>query len=90
MHILTIFGYLAIKDSPPTLQNKRKIQLYSNILLPIRCNDDKLLSIVEKIPYILNSIGLKNNRDEVRSATYAKQVLEYCNTNLKKEFDLRT
>lgn len=89
-HILTIFGYLASKDSPPTLQNKRKIQQYSNILLPICCNDDKLLSIVEKIPYILNSIGLKNNRDEVRSATYAKQVLEYCNTNLKKEFDLRT
>lgn len=82
-HILTIFGYLVSKDCPPPLQNKRKINQYAKILLPICCNDDNLLEIVEKIPNILNAIGLKSNRDEVRSAAYAKQVLEYCNTNLK-------
>ena len=38
--------------------------------------------IANKIPGILIEIGLKENRDEVRSATYAKDVLKYCHDKL--------
>lgn len=81
-HIMTIFGYLACNTNPPSILNKKEVERYSNKLIPICCSDDKLLKILEKIPTILNEIGLKNNRDEVRSTAYAKQVLEYCNTKL--------
>ena len=83
-HIITIFGFLATCIKPPQLKNKKKIQEYSKKVLQICCNDDKLQSIVDLIPSILNEIGLKTNRDEVRSATYAKSVLEYCTANLVK------
>lgn len=81
-HIMTIFGYLATKTNPPSILNKKEVEKYSNKLGVICCSDEKLLKIVEKIPEILEDIGLKNHRDEVRSASYAKQVLEYCNTRL--------
>ena len=79
---MTIFGYLATKTNPPSILNKKEVEKYSNKLGAICCSDEKLLKIVEKIPEILEDIGLKNHRDEVRSASYAKQVLEYCNTRL--------
>lgn len=82
-HIITIFGYLASGSTPPFIQNLKDIKKYSNKLRSICCSDIKLNEIIIKIPAILNDIGLKNNRDEVRSAAYAKLVLEYCNNNLK-------
>ncbi len=83
-HILTIFGYLASGTPPASLQNKKQIEKYKSAIISTCLNDNKLDDVVEKIPTILKEIGLKNNRDEVRSATYAKQVLEYCATRLQK------
>ncbi len=81
-HIITIFGFLATHNYPPKLQYKQKVQKYAKTIQSICCSDDKLQLLIDKIPAILNEIGLKQNRDEVRSATYAKQVLEYCTTHL--------
>lgn len=84
-HIITIFGYLASGITPPSIQKKRELSTYTEIINGTCCDEEKLLNVVEKIPSILNAIGLKENRDEVRSAAYAKQVLEYCNKNLLKK-----
>lgn len=81
-HIITIFGFLATHNYPPKLQYKQKVQKYAKTIQSICCSDDKLQLLIDKIPTILNEIGLKQNRDEVRSAAYAKQVLEYCTIHL--------
>lgn len=83
-HIITIFGFLATNTYPPKIQNKQNIQKYGKKILQICTSEDKLQILVGQIPLILEKIGLKTNRDEVRSATYAKSVLEYCAANLVK------
>lgn len=81
-HIITIFGYLASGITPPSIKNKKEIEKYTNLINAICCDDGEMTHVVEKIPQILLDIGLKENRDEVRSATYTKQVLEYCSKKL--------
>lgn len=83
-HIITIFGYLTSHKAPPDIKKKKKVAEYCSTIMSICLSEDKMQKIVESIPNILNEIGLKDNRDEVRSATYAKQVLEYCNRTLTK------
>ena len=81
-HIITIFGYLASGITPPSIKNKKDIEKYTNLINAICCDDGEMTRVVEKIPQILLDIGLKDNRDEVRSASYTKQVLEYCTKKL--------
>ncbi len=83
-HIITIFGFLASGTLPASLQNKKQIEKYKISIIEACFNEVALENIIDRIPLILVEIGLKNNRDEVRSAAYAKQVLEYCTKNLLK------
>ena len=81
-HVITIFGYLCCQQEPPKILQKKKVSAYCSKIINICKQETIIQSVVNKIPSILNEIGLKENRDEVRSATYAKEVLKYCHNKL--------
>ena len=81
-HVITIFGYMCCHQEPPKILQKKKVAAYCSTIISICKQENMMQDIVNKIPIILNEIGLKENRDEVRSATYAKDVIRYCHDNL--------
>ncbi len=83
-HILTLFGFLATGTMPPSIQNKKNVTSYTNKLIKICCNEDECIKIFEKAIEIVNEIGLKKDRDEVRSTAYANTIKKYCFANLIK------
>jgi hypothetical protein len=81
-HILTIFGFLSTGTTPPSIQNKSKVTAYANKLLKVCCNEDECLKTFEQTIKIVEEIGLKKDRDEVRSTAYANAVKKYCHEKL--------
>ena len=83
-HIITIFGYLCANRVPPRLMYKKKVDEYCKIIFKLCASENKMQELINKIPRILTEIGLKRDRDEVRSAAYAKDVIKYCRENFIK------
>ena len=81
-HILTIFGYLVNGINPPSLKNQSKVNSYANKILKVCCDEQKCIETFAKAVEVIETIGLKSGRDEVRSTLYSNQVREYCNRNL--------
>lgn len=81
-HVITIFGYMCCHQEPPKILQKKKVADYCSKIISICKQENVMQDIANKIPGILIEIGLKENRDEVRSATYAKDVLKYCHDKL--------
>ena len=81
-HILTLFGFILTGTNPPSLQNKKNVTAYVNKIVKTCCNEAEYTEIFEKAVQIVEEIGLKKDRDEVRSAAYANQIKKYCHEKL--------
>lgn len=79
-HILMILGIVANGKSMPSIQNK-KIERYCKSIIAI-CSqpDEDCLELFRKATNVLDEVGLKNTRDEIRSLAYTQTILEYCHT----------
>ena len=83
-HILTLFGFIATGTTPPSLQNKKNVNAYANKIVKICCNESEYTKIFEKAIEIIEEIGLRKDRDEVRSAAYAILIKKYCHEKLMR------
>lgn len=81
-HILTIFGYVVCGSTPPSLKKKKEIEKYCQQIMNVCMSDEECIKAFQKAVDVINEIGLKNSRDEVRSSAYANDVKKYCNTKL--------
>ncbi len=84
-HILTLFGFLATGSQPPSLKNKKNVTSYTNKLLKTCCDEDLCVKTFEKAIAIIEEIGLKKDRDEVRATAYANTIKKYCFEHLVSE-----
>ena len=83
-HILTIFGFIATGKNPPSLKNKKEISKYCKLINQICMSDEKCVEVFQKTVDVIEEIGRKSNRDEVRSTSYANEVKKYCYNKLIK------
>ena len=81
-HILTLFGFIATGTNPPSLQNKQKVKSYVSKLVKICCDEQEYTRIFERAIAIIEEIGLRKDRDEVRSIGYANLIKKYCHEKL--------
>ena len=84
-HILTLFGFIATSTNPPSLQNKKNVTAYANKIIKICCDESAYTKTFERAVEIIEEIGLRKDRDEVRSAAYANLVKKYCHEKLLVE-----
>lgn len=78
-HILMVLGYVANDKAMPSIQNK-KVENYCKTIIKI-CSqsDDECLGLFNKAIDVLETIGLKESRDDIRSVAYTQSILQYCN-----------
>ena len=82
---MTLFGCIATSTNPPSLQNKKNVATYTNKIIKICCDESAYTKTFERAVEIIEEIGLRKDRDEVRSATYAHLVKKYCHEKLLVE-----
>ena len=77
-HILMILPYAINEKAFPSIQSK-KIESYCTKIIEI-CSqsDDECLSAFTKATQILDEIGLKESRDDIRSQTYTQTIIQHC------------
>lgn len=77
-HILMILPFVVNGKVFPSIQNK-KVEPYCQRMISICSQPDEMcLKAFNEATRVLDDIGLKNSRDEIRSLTYTQTILEYC------------
>ena len=84
-HILTLFGFIVTGTNPPSLQNKKNVNSYVGKIIKACCNEEEYTKAFEKTVEIIEEIGLKKDRDEVRSTAYSGLIKKYCHEKLIEE-----
>ncbi len=81
-HILMVLGFVANDKPMPSIQNK-KIERYCKPIIS-KCSqpDEECLELFRKATAVLDAVGLRDTRDEIRSLTYTQSILEYCHNHL--------
>lgn len=78
-HILMILSFVASDKPMPSIQNK-KVESFCNPIIEV-CSqsDDECVALFNKAIAVLNTVGLKESRDDIRSLAYTQSILRYCN-----------
>ena len=82
-HVLMILGYIAGNGKEmPSIQNK-KVDAYCKKIVEI-CSqtDDECIELFNRSIAVLDTIGLKESRDEIRSLAYTQSISDYCVKNI--------
>ncbi len=78
-HILMILSFVASDKPMPSIQNK-KVEGYCKKIIKI-CSqpDDECMALFNRAIAVLDAVGLKESRDDIRSVAYSQSILQYCN-----------
>ena len=76
-HILMVLTYVGKdnKQGLPSIQNKKIEAFCKKIISTCSKSDEKCLALFKKATDVLDTIGLKTTRDEIRSQAYAQAVI---------------
>lgn len=83
-HVLMILYYVGNKDKRQySIQNK-KIESFCKRIISI-CSqpDEECLALFKKATDVIEAVGYKESRDEIRSRAYTESLLDYCKDNFK-------
>ena len=78
-HILMILGIVANDKAMPSIQNKKIERYCKPIIAACSQSDEDCLELFHKATMVLDAVGLRKTRDEIRSLAYTQSILEYCN-----------
>ena len=78
-HILMILGYISNDKPMPSIQNKKIENFCKPIIATCSQSDDDCLALFNRAIEILNSVGLGETRDDIRSVAYTQRIVKYCN-----------
>lgn len=78
-HILMILGFVANNKSMPSIQNKKVEGFCKPIIKVCSQSDDECIALFNKAIAVLDAVGLKESRDDIRSLAYTQSILQYCN-----------
>jgi len=78
-HILMILGFVSSDKPMPSIQNK-KVEAYCKKIIKV-CSqpDEDCMALFNQAIAVLDAVGLKESRDEIRSLAYTQSILQYCN-----------
>ena len=79
-HILMILSYVATNTKQPSIQNKKVENYCKAIIKTCSQSDDDCVALFNKAITVLNAVGLKDSRDEIRSQTYTQSIIRYLNS----------
>ena len=77
-HILMILGFVANDKAMPSIQNKKVEGFCKQIIKVCSQSDDECIALFNKAIAVLDAIGLKESRDDIRSQAYTQSILQYC------------
>lgn len=78
-HILMILSFVANDKPMPSIQNKKVEGFCKSIIKVCSQSDDECIALFNKAIAVLNAVGLKDSRDDIRSLAYTQSILRYCN-----------
>lgn len=78
-HILMILGYVANDKPMPSIQNKKVENYCKSIIKVCSQSDDECVALFNKAIAVLEDVGVKESRDDIRSLAYTQSILQYCN-----------
>lgn len=81
-HILMILSFVSSEKELPSIQNKKVEAFCKPIIKVCSQSDDECIALFNKAIAVLESIGLRESRDDIRSLAYTQSILQYCNTAL--------
>lgn len=80
-HILMLIGCIVSKGTLPPIHSKKIEDICAEIIKICSQSDDKCVALFSKAIKLLNSVGLKESRDDLRSTTYTQSILHYYKEN---------
>lgn len=78
-HILMILGFVVNDNPMPSIQNKKVEAFCKKIIKVCSQPDDECIALFNKAITVLNIVGLKESRDDIRSQAYTQSILQCCN-----------
>lgn len=78
-HVLMILGFVANDKPMPSIQNKKVESFCKTIIKVCSQSDDECISLFNKATAVLDVVGLKESRDDIRSQAYTQSILRHCN-----------
>ena len=83
-HILMILSFVGWKKKPlPPITNKKIETFCKGIISTCSKSDDECLALFKKATDVLDAVGLRKSRDEIRSQAYTQIILKYCQENFR-------
>ena len=76
--IYQIAGYLT------HLKNKKIEAFCKKIIKVCSQSDDEWIALFNRAIAVLEAVGLKESRDDIRSVAYTQSILQYCNQQLQQ------
>ena len=78
-HILMILGFVVNDNPMPSIQNKKVEAFCKKIIKVCSQPDDECIALFNKAITVLDVVGLKESRDDIRSQAYTQSILQCCN-----------
>lgn len=78
-YVLMILGFVANDKPMPSIQNKKVEAFCKTIIKVCSQSDDECIALFNKATAVLDAVGLKESRDDIRSQAYTQSILRYCN-----------
>ena len=84
-HILMILAYVGSgsKKPLPAITNKKIDSFCKKIISTCSKSDEECLALFNKATDVIDAVGLKTSRDEMRSQAYTQSILAYCNDKFR-------
>lgn len=73
-----ILSYIANEKQMPSIQNKKIESFCKNIIKMCSQSDDECVALFNKAIETLETVGLKESRDDIRSVAYTQSIIKYC------------
>ena len=83
-HILMILSFVGWKKKPlPPITNKKIETFCKGIISTCSKTDDECLALFKKATDVLDAVGLRKSRDEIRSQSYTQTIISFCQDNFR-------
>lgn len=84
-HILMILAYVGSgsKKPLPSITNKKIESFCKRIISTCSKSDEECLALFNKATDVIDAVGLKTTRDEMRAQAYTQTILAYCNEHFR-------
>lgn len=83
-HVLMILVYVGNKGKKISSIQNKKIESFCNRMIAL-CSqpDEECLALFKEATDVIEAVGFKSSRDEIRSAAYTQSILDYCEKNYR-------